>query len=111
MHLGPGKQVSAFWRGLAKQCTHTCAAKQPVIYAALVEYLVQTQDNKSDAMLRNRAMIITGFFGVRRGAEVVQFATPDVQADQPNFVQLTVRNQKMTRSVWVSSASFLTYPL
>ena len=87
-------QMRAFWSGLSKSCVHTGPGKQPIDFDALVHYLDSTSSTSSDVMLRNRAMIIVGFFGIRRGAEVVGFKLADVNTERPEFTELSIRCQK-----------------
>ena len=71
--------MRAFWAGLSKAASHTVKGKDPVSFTDLCAYL-KSVENRLDELLclRNACMIAVAFFGVRRGAEVVQFILGDV---------------------------------
>ena len=88
-------RLRAFWRGLEKDCVHSGSGKEPVAFDELVDYLMQlTEAVDSPIAVRSAAMVVVGFFGDRRGAEVVQFLESDVLELSDLVVQLRVRCQK-----------------
>ena len=89
------ERMRAFWTGLSKGCIHSSTAKDPISFDDLAKYLATVKDGaQAEILLRNKAMVATAFFGVRRGAEVVAFDLCDVQEVHSNYVQLLVRCQK-----------------
>ena len=85
----------AFWRGLEKDCVQSGSGKEPVPYDLLVDYLMRLNETTdSPIVVRNAAMVVVGFFGVRRGAEVAQFLVTDVLESSDSVVQLRARCQK-----------------
>ena len=101
-------RLRVFWRGLHNKCTHSGPGKQPVDFDQLLDYC---QNDRSCANytvnIRNKVMIITGYFGVRRGAEVVALTVEDVLSADTSGIQLRVRCQKMTVQALGRSARFL----
>ena len=88
-------RLRAFWKGLAKQCSHSSTGKEPVSFAAITDYFTSTcKAPIPDVKLRNMAMVAVGFFGVRRGAEIVDLKLTDILEAQPAVVQFRVRCPK-----------------
>ena len=93
-------RLRAFWRGLEKDCIQSGSGKEPIPCDSLVDYLMTLNETTdSPIAVRNAAMVLVGFFGERRGAEVVQFVVSDVVESSDVLVQLRVRCQKK-RSSW-----------
>ena len=88
-------RLRAFWKGLARQCTHSNIGKEPVSFSAIADYFATNCKSPiPDVKLRNMAMVAVGFFGVRRGAEIVDLHLADILEAQSTVVQFRVRCQK-----------------
>ena len=86
--------MSALWTGLSKLASYESKGKEPIAFEAVCNYLHKTSKDPSPSTIRNRAMIITSFFGVRRSAEVRAFVMDDVVKSPSGNWQLKVRCQK-----------------
>ena len=94
LSLWPSR-FKAFWRGLAKDCVHSNVGKQPVPFDALMDYLQrEVHEHAKEVAIRNAAAVVVGYFGVRRGAEIVNFEVTDILEANDTLVRLLVRCQK-----------------
>ena len=88
-------RFKAFWRGFAKDCVHSNVGKQPVQFEALMDYLQrEVHEHAKDVAIRNAAAVVVGYFGVRRGAEIVNFEVADILEANDSFARLHARCQK-----------------
>jgi hypothetical protein len=74
---------------------HTGPGKQPIEFDKLLDYVQSPLEQPQAAVgLRNKVMVLTAYFGVRRGAEVVAFVLDDVLETSSAGIHLRVRCQK-----------------
>ena len=88
------RKMAAFWSGLARNCIHESIGKQPITFGEVATYLEKNHADLSLPVMRNAAMVTVGFFGVRRGAELINFRLADVLEVSDRGVHLKVTCQK-----------------
>ena len=88
-------RLRGFWKGLHNKRTHSGPGKEPVDFDKMLDYCQGDHTGVQHVVnIRNKVMAIVGYFGVRRGAEVVSFTMGDVISTDASGVQLRVRCQK-----------------
>ena len=86
--------MTAFWNGLAKQCSHDTQGKEPIQMEAITQYLELDATSENVATTRNAAMVAVAFFGLRRAAEVLALAMDDIIGNDCKCLSLRVKCQK-----------------
>ena len=86
--------MSSFWSGLTKSCKRCGDGKAPISLNEAIRSLKECATDASAIQLRNGAMLASAFFGVRRGAEVVQFRLKDVESQSDTGTGRVVRCQR-----------------
>ena len=87
-------RVRAVCSGFKKQRKHAGNGKEPVSFDEVTTVASNLDDKSTPIELRNIAMILKGFFGVRRGAEIVALKLQDVEHMGSNGVRLRIASQK-----------------
>ena len=87
-------KMAAMWKGLSRLTSHEVNGKEPIDFPEVIYFLRGSSNNASITMLRNRAIVVVCFFGVRRSAEVRSFTMSDVDSQDPRGIRLKVRCQK-----------------
>ena len=86
--------MRALWTGLSRSASHASQGKEPISLDKVIEFLSKSSDDPNPATIRLRAMVVVGFFGVRRCAEILKFAKSDVTISNMGDYHLKVRCQK-----------------
>ncbi len=87
-------KMSALWAGLSRAASHEIRGKEPIEFQVVIVYLAKTSKPTSPATIRNRAMVVVSFFGVRRSAETRAFNLEDVTHDPNGSISLKDRCPK-----------------
>ena len=87
-------KMAALWKGLSRLASHEVSGKDPIDFPEVIKFLRESSSNHSATMLRNRAIVVVCFFGVRRSAEARGFKMADVDSSDPRGIRLKVRCQK-----------------
>ena len=86
--------MGAFWAGLSRQCRHDNIGEVPISFQAVPNYLESNHKDVSLPAMRNAAMVAVGFFGVRWGAEIINFRLGNMMDNAGNGIQLRATGQK-----------------
>ena len=86
--------MQALWTGLSRSAIHASSGKEPIDFPQVMAFLKESSVDPSPALIRLRAMVAVGFFGVRRCAEILKFTIDDVKFQANHDFHLMVKCQK-----------------
>ena len=86
--------MQALWTGMSRSSVHTAKGKEPIEFAEVMQFFTSTPYEDAPAIIRLRAMVAVGFFGVRRCAEILSFKFSDAVTKENKDYHLLVRCQK-----------------
>ena len=86
-------QVLQFWAGLKKRADHSTSTKRGLTLDEMQHFVAYRIRSHTPAGLRDTAMALFCFFGVRRVSEALQLTRGDV-FHSPNCVKIWIRRQK-----------------
>ena len=86
--------MRALWTGISRSAFHSSQGKGPIAFDTVMHFLSNSSNDPNPAIILLRAMVVVGFFGVRRCAEILKFFKSDVAISDLGDFHLKARCQK-----------------